>query len=143
MECEFKVGDRVERISAPCLSNSYNGMYVGDTDEVVEIDNASLTLAKFGDGHSLFVFKLVNRPIHPHDAIIRAWLDGSEVQAKPNGFCVWEDVFPCTHRLNGTPFVRGYTYRIKPKQDNSQEISKIKEEMRVLADRLEEIENGG
>jgi len=54
---KFKVGDRVVRTTNRV---KWGGMLVGDTDTVVKLTAGTVTLAKYGEGHSYDYLELVN-----------------------------------------------------------------------------------
>lgn len=49
---------------------------------------------------------------HPHDKLIRAWLDGSSVQYLDGA--VWHDLQPAEHVAKMPHFYRDSAYRLKP-----------------------------
>lgn len=73
---KFKVGDKVRRISVlgghSAPGADYNGMKVGDVDEVIGLD-AGLTLKTFGRGHGASNFELHVEPVgfKPGDRVRR------------------------------------------------------------------------
>lgn len=121
---KFKVGDTVRRVDTMSGSGIYAGMPVGAEDVVTGLAGATLTLAKFGAGHSVVCFELVDTgKRRPHYDLIIAWANGAEIQMKRERDGKWID-------RENPAWDPAVEYRIKP--DNSAKIAELEKQIENL-----------
>ena len=130
---KFKIGDRVRKKNKEKFTNEEL------IATITEIENNKIWLKETGT----YIFTkdaiLMNDTYpnlpHKHAELIHAWADGAIIQYKINN--TWKD-FNNNNVQWGN--VENYILRIKPDiSPEQEEINKIEEEMRNLADRLNKL----
>lgn len=124
---KFKAGDKVR-----CLVDNYWTIDKGEIKLVSSVTDEYLYLKGFGHKYFQGFFELASTP-HVHCDLIKAWADGAEIEVNlpDKGWVSAENPH----------WVHLYKYRIKQETTQQQEIIRIKDEMRKLADDLAKLES--
>ena len=142
---KFKKGDKVRRNN----SNTFDGVAQGDEVIVARVKLGHFTVGESGYAlHCPRNYELVEvedkpQPVHPYDAVIRAWLDGKAIQVLIAN--KWHDCQSLQERVNECwgliDFSTTYQYRIKPEPtENELRKEAILKEMDDLKAELEQLE---
>lgn len=136
----FKVGDKVV-----CVNDEHiYHLQVGEEFTVGKVYNGGLLimLSEKENPNNMYDsnrFKLV-KPKYKHDAIVRAWLDGEEIEYFNRNISEWTGVGNDLETATTLPcFYTYYEYRIKPKKTERQ--LKIEEELEQKLQELKAMED--
>ena len=128
---KFKVGDKVRRVKLSQHIIIFAGMGVGEVDVVTRVLIETMDLEKYGVGHNMDYFELVEDTSkhHEHHDLIIQWAKGAKIEYYSTTFDEWlADDCPS--------WKTSASYRIKPPVPKTD-----KERIVELEARVEELEN--